>query len=228
MIKKFAILLVFLAASFSMHSQDRPKLGLTSELDSLSYSLGLIIGNNLQVQGVKSLNTEIYKVGLEDGFKSNPRSMTFEEANFYIQNYFEKQNMMAAEDNLTEGKRFLEQNAEKEGVVVLNSGLQYKVLQAGEGRSPKRTDQVKVHYKGSLLDGTVFDSSYDRGKPAVFGVSQVIKGWTEALMLMSPGSKWTLYIPPDLAYGSSGAGDAIGPNATLIFEVELLEVFGDE
>jgi FKBP-type peptidyl-prolyl cis-trans isomerase len=106
----------------------------------------------------------------------------------------------------------------------LNSGLQYKVIKAGQGKSPKSDDEVKVHYTGMLLDGTVFDSSYDRGKPMVFGVKQVIKGWTEALMLMSPGSKWILYVPPELAYGKNGAGDAIGPNSTLIFEVELVEV----
>ena len=219
---------MIVSGSLTLYSQDRPKVGLVNELDSLSYSLGLIIGNNLHVQGVKSLKSEVYKVGLEDGFLSEPRSMTFEEANIYIQNYFEKQNKMASEGNRQDGMKFLEENAKKEGVVVLNSGLQYKVLQAGEGRSPKRGDQVKVHYKGTLLDGTVFDSSYELGKPAVFGVTQVIKGWTEALLLMSPGSKWMLYIPPDLAYGSSGAGDAIGPNSTLIFEVELLEVIENQ
>ena len=221
------IILAGMVGIATVQAQKKGKVGLTNEIDSLSYSLGLLIGNNLHAQGIKSIQPDIYLQGVEDGFGGDPRSMTFEQANMFIQQYFEKQMMNAAEDNLAEGKAFMEENANKEGVVVLPSGMQYKVLQAGEGKSPTGDDRVKVHYKGTLLDGTVFDSSYERGEPAVFGVRQVIKGWTEALMLMKPGSRWMLYIPPDLAYGSSGAGDAIGPNATLIFEVELLEVLGD-
>jgi len=128
------------------------------------------------------------------------------------------------EKNMQEGPKFLEENKTKEGVVVLPSGLQYKVLTEGTGKSPKATDKVKVHYKGTLINGKEFDSSYKRGTPAEFPVNGVIKGWTEALQLMKEGSKWMLYLPSDLAYGPRGAGGDIGPNATLIFEVELLEV----
>ena len=128
------------------------------------------------------------------------------------------------EKNMSEGPKFLEENKSKEGVVVLPSGLQYKVITEGSGKTPKATDKVKVHYKGTLLNGKEFDSSYKRNQPAEFPVNGVIKGWTEALQLMKEGSKWMLYIPSDLAYGARGAGGDIGPNATLIFEVELLEV----
>jgi len=128
------------------------------------------------------------------------------------------------EKNMTEGPKFLEENKAKEGVVILPSGLQYKVITEGTGKSPKATDKVKVHYRGTLINGKEFDSSFKRNQPAEFPVNGVIKGWTEALQLMKEGSKWELYIPSDLAYGARGAGGDIGPNATLIFEVELLEV----
>eukprot|EP01121_Diplochlamys_sp_Union-15-3_P003021 TRINITY_DN12857_c0_g1_i1.p1 TRINITY_DN12857_c0_g1~~TRINITY_DN12857_c0_g1_i1.p1 ORF type:complete len:160 (+),score=32.48 TRINITY_DN12857_c0_g1_i1:97-576(+) len=131
--------------------------------------------------------------------------------------------------NLRKGQEFLKKNAEKEGVVVLPSGLQYKVLHEGTGtRSPKSSDRVSVHYKGTLIDGTEFDSSYSRGNPATFGVTQVIKGWTEALQLMKKGDKWELYIPHNLAYGERGAGGKIGPNSALVFVVELLDIVGDK
>jgi FKBP-type peptidyl-prolyl cis-trans isomerase FklB len=212
-----------LAVSINLNAQTK-NIKLGSDIDSLSYSLGILIGNNLTVQGVKDLDDNIFFKGFQDGFTQNPQEMTMEQANMFVQSYFEKQMAMKSENNLKEGLDFLAENAKKEGVVTLNSGLQYKVLQAGSGASPKAGDQVKVQYKGTLIDGTVFDSSYDRGQPAQFGCSQVIKGWTEALLLMSPGSHWMLYIPSDLAYGQDGAGDVIGQNATLIFEVELLEV----
>ncbi|MDX1815211.1 MAG: FKBP-type peptidyl-prolyl cis-trans isomerase, partial [Thermodesulfobacteriota bacterium] len=134
----------------------------------------------------------------------------------------------AAEKNLAEGKSFLEKNAKKEGVKTLPSGLQYKVLKKGSGISPKKTDTVTVNYKGTLIDGTEFDSSYKRGKPATFRVGGVIAGWTEGLQLMKPGAKWQLFIPPNLAYGERGAGARIAPNSTLIFEVELVSVQGSK
>ncbi len=136
----------------------------------------------------------------------------------------EKEMTEMAGKNLTEGEAFLAANKAKEGVKTLESGLQYKVLTPGEGKSPKATDKVTVHYRGTLLDGTEFDSSHKRGEPAVFQVDQVIPGWTEALKLMKPGAKWELYIPAKLAYGERGAGQKIAPNATLVFEVELLKV----
>lgn len=211
-----------------LKSQDYIRYNLVTGVDSLSYSLGLLIGNNLKMQGIEKLNTEIYSQGLQDGFRNDPDKLTYEEANIYIQSYFESLMARQSEENLNAGIAFLQENKNKEGVVTLNSGLQYKVLKAGEGPSPKAGDKAKVHYRGTLLDGTVFDSSYDRGEPVVFGINQVIKGWTEALMLMSPGSHWMLYIPSPLAYGEQGAGDVIGPNSTLIFEVELLEVIPQE
>jgi FKBP-type peptidyl-prolyl cis-trans isomerase FklB len=219
-------LILFVGINISI-AQDERKADLGNEIDSLSYSLGLLIGHNLKVQGVEKIQPEIYTKGLQDGFSSKPDIISFEQANIFVQNYFERQMGKAAEENLKKGIEFLNENKNIEGVVTLNSGLQYKVLKAGEGTSPKATDRVKVHYTGTLIDGTVFDSSYDRGEPTVFGVKQVIKGWTEALMLMKPGSKWMLFIPPDLAYGSNSAGEKIGPNSTLVFEVELLEVLKD-
>ena len=132
--------------------------------------------------------------------------------------------MKAAQDNLARGKAFLEENAKKEGVKTLPSGLQYRVIQEGSGATPGATDTVTVNYRGTLIDGTEFDSSYSRGKPATFRADRVIRGWTEALQMMKEGAKWELFIPPDLAYGERGAGGKIGPNSTLVFEVELVSV----
>jgi len=223
MVKAFSILAISLILTTSIYSQNK-KTEMKTDTDSLSYCLGMLIGNNLAAQGVKEINHDAYLEGFSAGISQTEGALTLEEANMYVQSYFEGQMARKSEDNLQAGQAFLEENGKKEGVVTLKSGLQYKVLQAGSGRSPKAIDQVKVHYRGTLIDGTVFDSSYDRGQPAQFGVSQVIKGWTEALQLMSEGSHWMLYIPANLAYGESGAGDVIGPNSTLIFEVELLEV----
>jgi FKBP-type peptidyl-prolyl cis-trans isomerase len=141
-----------------------------------------------------------------------------------IQKFFEKVSTKEAAKNAEEGKAFLEQNKTKEGVITTASGLQYEILKAGEGPKPTAEQNVKCNYHGTLINGTVFDSSVDRGEPATFNVSQVIPGWTEALQLMPVGSKWKLYIPGELAYGERGAGKNIGPNTTLIFEVELLEI----
>ena len=150
--------------------------------------------------------------------------MSPEEANQTLQEYFSKQQEEMLNKNLEIGAAFLEENSKKENVVSLPSGLQYEIITEGSGAKPKATDSVKCHYHGTLLDGTVFDSSVQRGQPAVFGVNQVIKGWVEALQLMSVGSKWKLFIPSSLAYGSQGAGNSIEPNSTLIFEVELLGI----
>jgi FKBP-type peptidyl-prolyl cis-trans isomerase len=150
--------------------------------------------------------------------------MTIEDARTYIQAYFQKIAESEGTNNRAEGEAFLATNKEKDGIVVTESGLQYEILEVGDGPKPTADQQVKVHYTGTLLDGTVFDSSVERGEPATFGVGQVIPGWTEALQLMPEGSKWKVYIPGDLAYGERGAGADIGPNAALIFEVELLEV----
>ena len=194
------------------------------EMDSLSYSLGVLLGQNLQSQGFEKIDEPSLTKGIHDMLAGNEPQVSMEEANTIIQQYMEKKQAAQYEGNIAEGKAFLETNAQREEVKVTPSGLQYEVLTEGTGAKPGATDKVTVHYHGMLIDGTVFDSSVDRGQPATFGVNQVIKGWTEALQMMPEGSKWKLYIPSDLAYGPRGAGPKIGPYATLIFEVELLKV----
>ena len=194
------------------------------EMDSLSYSLGILLGQNLQSQGFDKIDEQSLVEGIHDMLAGNEPQVSMEEANTIIQQYMEKKQAAQYEGNIAEGKAFLETNAQREEVKVTPSGLQYEVLTEGTGAKPGATDKVTVHYHGMLIDGTVFDSSVDRGQPATFGVNQVIKGWTEALQMMPEGSKWKLYIPSDLAYGPRGAGPKIGPYATLIFEVELLKV----
>ena len=154
--------------------------------------------------------------------------MTIEESRKFIQGYFQKLAKIQGDKNKTEGEEFLAKNKEKEGVKTTDSGLQYEIIKEGTGPKPKETDKVKVDYTGTLIDGTVFDSSVQRGQPATFGVNQVIPGWTEALEMMPVGSKWKIYIPSDLGYGERGAGKDIGPNSTLIFEVELLDIVTDQ
>jgi FKBP-type peptidyl-prolyl cis-trans isomerase len=154
--------------------------------------------------------------------------MTVEEADQVIRRYFEAEGEREGQENLENGNAFLEKNKAREGVVTTPSGLQYEILTEGEGPKPTAEDQVRAHYHGTLIDGTVFDSSVDRGEPAVFALNQVIPGWTEALQLMPVGSKWKIYLPSDLAYGERGGGPTIGPNSTLIFEVELLEIVKDD
>lgn len=179
---------------------------------------------NLMNSGLRQLDVESFVEAFTGIMNNTAPSMSPQEANRVIQDYFSKQQDEMLSKNLEAGKAFLDENRKKEQVVSLPSGLQYEVLVEGDGVKPKATDKVRCHYHGTLLDGTVFDSSVDRGQPAVFGVNQVIKGWVEALQLMSVGSKWRLYIPSELAYGEQGAGGSIEPNATLIFDVELLDI----
>lgn len=202
---------------------------LTNENDSASYALGVLIGQNNKQNldaspGTKDLNVDILITAFEKQLKGEESQMDAAKANTMIQKFFEKVSTKEAAKNAEEGKAFLEQNKTKEGVITTASGLQYEILKAGEGPKPTAEQNVKCHYHGTLINGTVFDSSVDRGEPATFNVSQVIPGWTEALQLMPVGSKWKLYIPGELAYGERGAGKDIGPNTTLIFEVELLEI----
>jgi FKBP-type peptidyl-prolyl cis-trans isomerase len=197
---------------------------LLTAADSLSYSFGMLIGTNLLTQKVEGINSSVLVIGLDHGYSGKNMQFTQEEANQIVQDYFNSMVKNESDQNLKESEVFLVKNKLEEGVVTLPSGLQYKVLEKGEGPSPLATEQVKVHYTGSLIDGTIFDSSIERGEPIVFGVNQVIPGWTEALQLMSVGSRWMLYIPPYLAYGESGAGGVIGPNQALIFEVQLIEI----
>ncbi|MBD5234667.1 MAG: FKBP-type peptidyl-prolyl cis-trans isomerase [Bacteroidales bacterium] len=205
----------------------------TKEFDRLSYALGLSMGHNFRASGINEINVEDFADGVAAVFYGNQPKMTIDEAKEVINAFFsklqEKQQAEAAamaELNEKSGKEFLEKNGQRAEVKTTPSGLQYEVLTEGNGPKPSVGDQVTVHYTGKLIDGTVFDSSVDRGEPATFGVTQVIPGWVEALQLMSAGSKWRLFIPSALAYGPQGAGGIIGPNQTLIFDVELLEVVG--
>ncbi len=206
------------------------KEDLKTQKDKVSYSIGLDIGKNMKTNSIE-VDSEILLQGLKDGLEGKDGLLTEEEVAQVMQEF--QQELMAkqaakqkedGEKNMKEGAEFLEANKKKEGVKVLPSGLQYKVIKSGDGPSPKETDKVKTHYKGTLINGTEFDNSYSRGEPAVFPVNGVIKGWTEVLQLMKVGDKWEVYIPADLAYGERGAGGTIPPNATLIFEVELLGI----
>lgn len=192
--------------------------------EKLSYALGMSIASNLINSGVRSLNIDIFAKALKDLFGGQQPAITPDEANQILENFMNGSSGNDAEKNLQDGLTFLAENSMRDGVVQLESGLQYQILAEGAGRKPGIKDKVKCHYHGTLIDGTVFDSSVQRGKPAEFPVSGVIGGWVEALQLMPVGSKYRLFIPPDLAYGSRGAGGTIGPNSTLIFDVELLEI----
>ncbi|MBD5368342.1 MAG: FKBP-type peptidyl-prolyl cis-trans isomerase [Bacteroides sp.] len=201
------------------------------KLDRISYALGLSMGNNFKASGITELNVKDFADGVAAVFYGSQPKMTYDEAKAEIQAYFtemqKKQEAAAAEMsavNEKAGKEFLEENGKRAEVHITPSGLQYEVLTEGNGPKPTAQDRVEVHYTGKLIDGTVFDSSVERGAPATFGVTQVIPGWVEALQMMPEGSKWRLFIPSQLAYGPQGAGGVIGPNSTLIFDVELLKV----
>jgi len=219
---------VTVAFSGAAFAADVPELA--GDKEKLSYSIGMDIGGNLKRQSIE-VDPDLLAKGFKDRYGGGKTILTEEEARQAIMN-FQKQQMakqaesmkQQGEKNKAEGEKFLAGNAKKEGVKTLPSGLQYKVITPGTGKSPAASDTVTTNYKGMLIDGTEFDSSYKRGQPATFPVSGVIPGWTEALQLMKEGAKWQLFIPPDLAYGERGAGREIGPNATLVFEVELISV----
>lgn len=196
----------------------------TEENDKLSYCLGLSIASNLLSSGITKLNSEAFVDALETAFNGKQPEISPEEANKVLQEFFEAKQKEQSEKAVEGGNEFLKANKTKDGVVALESGLQYRIITEGNGETPKGTDSVKCHYHGTLIDGTVFDSSVQRGEPAVFPVNGVIAGWIEALQLMPMGSKWELFVPSELAYGAQGAGNLIGPHTTLIFEVELLEI----
>lgn len=202
---------------------------LTNNNDSVSYALGVLIGENNKQQmkdapGVDQLNKDIIIAAFQKAFKGDSVQIKADNANGIIQAYFTEISKAEADKNIKAGEEFLAANGSKAGVVTLPSGLQYEIITTGTGPKPTAADQVKCHYHGTTIDGKVFDSSVDRGEPAVFPVGNVIPGWTEALQLMPVGSKWKLFIPAALAYGERGAGADIKPNSTLIFEVELLEI----
>jgi len=193
-------------------------------MDKLSYAIGMSMAQNLRESGVSKMDIDSFVKAFKGVWNESNLELSSEEASNILKDYFTKQNGDMLSQNLETGKAFLEENKKKENVVTLPSGLQYEILIEGAGKKPKATDKVKCHYHGTLIDGTVFDSSVERGQPAVFGVNQVIQGWIEALQLMPVGSKWRLYLPSELAYGEHGAGRAIQPNSALIFEVELLGI----
>ena len=204
-----------------------------TEFDKISYALGMSMGNNFKASGINEIDVTDFADGVAAVFSGAKAKMTYDEAKEVIRQYFTemeaRQQAEAAklgEINAKAGKEFLAENGKRAEVKTTATGLQYEVIKEGDGAQPAANDQVEVHYTGKLIDGTVFDSSEERGVPATFGVTQVIPGWVEALQLMKAGSRWRLYIPSDLAYGPNGAGGIIGPNATLIFDVELLKVLG--
>ena len=193
-------------------------------MDKVSYALGMSIANNIMASGVNGLNVEEFVKAITTYMAGEEPAMTPAEAQQVLNDYFTKLQEEQTAALKAEGEAFLAQNAKNEGVVTLPSGLQYKVLKSGNGATPKASDSVECHYEGRLISGTVFDSSYQRGETATFGVTQVIAGWVDALQLMKEGAKWQLFIPYNLAYGERGAGAQIPPFATLIFDVELIKV----
>lgn len=193
-------------------------------MDKLSYAVGMSMASNLINSGLKEIDVKSFVQAFGEIMNGETGSMSPEEANQLIQNYFSKQQSKMLKDNFEQAAKFLSENMVREGVVVLPSGLQYEILVDGDGAKPKLSDRVKCHYQGRLIDGTTFDSSIERGEPALFDLNRVIKGWIEALQLMAVGSKWRLFIPPDLAYGEQGAGGRIEPNSALIFDIELLGI----
>ena len=193
-------------------------------MDKFSYGLGMGIGQNLLSMGVKNIDVEDFVKALKDVLTGAKTEISHSEAQQVVNEHFRQLAEEAYAQNKASGEAFLAANAKKEGVTVLPSGLQYEVIAAGNGTKPSATDRVQCHYEGTLIDGTIFDSSIKRGEPAVFGVNQVIKGWVEALQLMQEGAKWRLYIPYDMAYGEHGAGEMIPPYSALVFDVELIKV----
>ena len=218
----------------SCNAQEKSNANMKTEKDSISYSLGVLIANDFKSNNLNDINVDVVYQGMKD-FMANKPGLTLQQCQQNYQAYALKmQQKMRDEENKkmeplkkeneAKGKAFLEANKKKEGVITTASGLQYKVIKMGTGPKPTINDKITAHYHGTLIDGTVFDSSVERGQPASFPVSGVIPGWTEALQLMPVGSKWTLYLPSNLAYGERGAGGKIGPNSTLIFDVELISI----
>ena len=193
-------------------------------MDKISYAIGLSMGQNLMGSGVTSLEYADLAAGIKDVLEKNQPQISYQEAQQVLGKFFSELEEKIAGEAKAAGEAFLAENAKREGVKVTESGLQYEVLEATIGQKPKATDKVRVHYEGTLIDGTMFDSSYKRGESITFGLNQVIKGWTEGLQLMSIGSKYKLYLPYQLAYGERGAGANIPPYAALIFTVELLGI----
>ena len=222
--KTVQLLIVGFAIVLSSCSNNATDKTPETEMEKVSYSLGVNVATGVKAQGLDTIDANAVAKAFKDVFEGNDLDISEEESMEVLQAYFGKLQAAAKEKAGEAGATYLAENAAKEGVITTESGLQYEVLTEGDGAKPTTADQVTVHYHGMLTDGTVFDSSVDRGEPAKFGVTQVIPGWIEALQLMSIGDKWKLTIPSNLAYGDKGAGGMIGPNATLVFEVELLGI----
>lgn len=225
--KLFTIAIASLAIACNQQSNNQ-SVSLTNQVDSTSFAIGVNVAENLSkniAQQFEEVNLDLLKAGLNAGIDTNNKSeISGAVAEQIIEEFFKSKQELTAKKAQGEGAAFLAENAKREGVISLESGLQYEVLTEGNGQIPTINDKITAHYHGTLIDGTVFDSSVDRGEPASFPVNGVIAGWTEALQIMPVGSKWKLYVPSDLAYGERGAGQIIGPYSTLIFEVELLSI----
>ena len=193
-------------------------------MEKISYALGLGIGQQLKSMNIENFDIKEFSRSIEDVMAGRDTDMTAREAQVMLSEYFQKKEKEQAEENIAKGKAYLDENGKREGVITTKSGLQYEVLTEGTGKSPKATDKVRCHYEGRLTDGSVFDSSYQRGEPADFGLNQVIAGWTEGVQLMKEGAKYRFHIPYLLGYGERGAGASIPPYATLVFDVELIKV----
>jgi len=232
--KKVSVLVAAAVVSgmFFTSCGSKTNVSLKSDVDSVSYAIGVSTGlgykENLKTLPGAEANVDALIAGFVQAIKGDSTKMNMEEAREYMQKYFVEASAKEANKTKEEGEKFLADNKTKSGVITTESGLQYQVITEGTGAKPTAEDHVKVHYTGTLLDGTKFDSSIDRGEPAEFPVSQVIKGWTEGLQLMPVGSKYIFWIPSDLAYGDRGAGQMIKPNSTLKFEVELLEIVNND
>lgn len=226
LLSNIAIAAAMLLLIFSCNNQSNvgKDVNLSNEVDSVSYSLGLNVAKNVQSQGLEDINIDALIKAFNDVYEGNDPMLNEMEAGQCLQSYFQRAQLAKTSASKEAGEAFLAQNKTKDGVVTTESGLQYEIITEGSGAKPALEDKVTTHYHGTLMDGTVFDSSVDRGEPVSFQVNGVIPGWTEALQLMSVGSKWKLYIPSELAYGERGAGGAIGPNEALIFEVELVSI----
>ena len=222
--KKINLLIISIALILSACTNNNTYKTPETEMEKVSYSLGVNMASSVKSQGLDSIDANAVAKAFDDVFQGNDLDISEEESMTILQEFFGKLQAEKSAKANEAGAAYLTSNAAKKGVTTTESGLQYEVLVSGNGEKPTSADQVTVHYHGMLTDGTVFDSSVDRGQPATFGVTQVIKGWTEALQLMSIGDKWKLTIPSNLAYGDQGAGGMIGPGATLIFEVELLGI----
>ena len=216
-------LVVSVISSCQNLTQQKFNFDEANELEKVSYSIGINVATSIKSEGLDSINSFYISKGFQDVFKNKDLAINIEESNKIIGEYFNKKQDAKNQRLAIDSKIFLEQNKQKDGVMTTESGLQYLILSEGRGNNPTLNDNVTVHYHGTLIDGTIFDSSIDRKQPATFPLNGVIPGWQEALQMMSVGSKWKIFIPSELAYGENGAG-AIGPNSTLIFEVELLSI----